>query len=313
MSAAAHSHKLPTAIPKRHRSSLSYPAMAKAQESRRTWGSVVVTGVSFKERRTITAASYGLLDVDPAYQRGRTDMVNQIIGALQRGGTVPDVPAVAQRDYGPQDGKLWIMDGFQRISALIELDRAFEVDVWVTTSIEAERQFFLALNNRRSLNANTQVKAWSGPITELLVYLNTREGPLQGRLSFGVSTGERLPAAILARGIERLLGGSRGTNSIQKILSHCDAMLKTDAAKRKATGLCHLIGQVWPKGHALQTPIFALAEVAAETWKGEPRELKFPTNGQLTKLQAINWRSALPSQGMIYTDLAVQIVRRAWK
>lgn len=311
---AAQTHKLPNALPAKRRSNLRHPAHVELRERTRTWQAVVIEGVTYKERRTITPPFYRLLDVDPRYQRGRTDMVATIISALQKGGAVPDVPMVAERAFGEPDGKLWVMDGFQRVSAFMELNRAFMVDVFATSSVEAERSFFLALNNRRPLNSNTQTKAWNGPVVDLLRYLNEREGLLRSRIEFDrAGGGRKLSAAILVRGVERLLSETRHVCDIQKSLSRCDGYLSTDRAKLEATTLCTLVAECFPEGGAGLMPVLALAEIARERWHGHSGAPKLPTAAILGRLRAIRWRTQLPSQGRAYQDLAVSIVRRVWK
>lgn len=308
-------HKLPVQLPRRNRSTLTNEVQAKLKEGVRTWQSVIIDGVHFKERRTITPPFYSRLDVDPRYQRGRTDMVATIINALQKGGMVPDVPMVAERAWGEPDGKVWIMDGFQRVSAFMELNRAFEVDVFLTSSLEAERRFFLALNNRRPLNSNTQIKAWAGPVVDLLRYLGEREGVLKGRVEFEHASGrgKRLSAALLVRGIERLLSESRHVCDIQKSLSRCDGFLQTDRSKLEATTFCLLVGESFPEGGAGLLPVLALAEIAREKWHGHSATPKLPSPAIIKRLAETRWRVRLPGQGRAHLDLAVSIVRRVWK
>lgn len=278
----------------------------------RQWHPVIVTGVSFKERRLISPQNYGMIDVDPSYQRGKTTEVPAIVAALQAGGIIPDTVDLAERAWGPRDGKLWIMDGLQRVCALQELNMPFSANVHVTESLAAERSFFLAMNNRRSLNSNTQVRAWDGPVTALLLALNSQEdSSLRGRIEFQLNGGDRISAAVLVRGIERLLSGKRGNGDIQKILSRCDKSLTTSGEKLMATMYCRLVNAVFPKGYAPTLPALSLAEVGRERWlKGK---VELPTKGVVNRLVAINWRTALPGQSQQYLDFANSIVRRYWK
>jgi len=301
-------------VGKKHRSQrVLHEKIRQTADAARTWRPVLVQGCTFKAQRTITPDQYGLLDVDPSYQRGRTDMITTIIAALQAGGSVPDVPDVAHRSWGPKDGKLWILDGFQRISAFQELNMSYIVNVFDTEDLEAEKRFFLAKNNRRSLTSNTKVKSWSGPVVDLLRALNTKPGgALYGRIAFDGSGGDKLSAAILVRGIERLLSGARSQGDIQRSLSRTDGQLVTMAAKQQASVFCEVVALSFPKGYALGLPVLALAEVARLLWMEQGRN-SLPTPVALARIRNINWRAQLPGLASNNVDLATAIIRRYWK
>ena len=281
-------------------------------EALRKWKPIIVTGVTFNRRQLITPQNYHLLDVDPDYQRGDTSEISAIVAALQAGGTIPDTPDLAERAWGPRDGKLWVLDGQQRICALQQLNMSFYANVHASESLEAERSFFLAMNARIALNSNTKVKAYNGPVAALLKALNAQpESGLCGRIEFNGSGGDRLGAAVLVLGIERLLSGTRSTNAIDKVLSKTDGLLATNAEKLKATTFCRLVATIFEKGYAKQLPVLSLAEVARERWaKGG---MGLPQKGALARLRAINWKTALPGTGSGYQDYANAIVKRYWK
>lgn len=285
----------------------------KAEATRR-WHPVIVTGISPKDRRLITPASYPLLDVDPAYQRGETNSIAGIVAALQAGGSIPDMPDLAERAWGPRDGKLWVMDGQQRICALQQLNQSFYANIHVSESLDAERKFFLAMNFRRALNANTIVKAYNGPVTGLLKALNERaETGITGRIEFDKSGGDKLSASVMVFGIERLLSGSRAAGKVDKILSRTDGLLASNEEKLMATTFCKLVGAVFAKTYAPKLPVMALAEIARERWKAKGATLALPPNGALKRLQGINWKTALPGNGASYQDYANAIVSKHWK
>lgn len=283
-------------------------------ESVRKWKPVIVSGCSFKERRLITPQSYNILDVDPAYQRGQTNEVSGIVAALQAGGTIPDTPDLALRAWGPQDGKLWIMDGLQRICALQQLNMSFYVNVHLTESLQSERSFFLAMNSRKALNSNTKVKAYNGPVAALLKYLNAREDSgVSGRIEFDASGGERISAAVMVSGIERLLSGSRSAGNIDKVLSRTDGLLASNEEKFYATQFCRVVGAAFEKGYAPRLPVLALAEIAREKWKASGAKPTFPKPADIKRLRAINWKTAVPGGGAGWQDLANALVRKAWR
>lgn len=283
-------------------------------ESARTWKPVVVTGVSFKERRLITPQNYNLLDVDPAYQRGETSEVPGIVSALQAGGIIPDSPDLAERAWGPRDGKLWVMDGQQRICALQQLNMSFYANVHVSESIAGERAFFLAMNARMALNSNVKVKAYNGPVAALLKSLNAdTSSPLCGRIEFDKSGGDHLSAAVMVSGIERLLTGQRNCMTIDKVLSRTDGLLASNPDKLMSTTFCKLVGAVFEKCYAPRLPVLALAEVARERWKEPGAKMALPSAGSIKRLRSINWRTELPGMGGGYQDFANVIVRKAWR
>jgi hypothetical protein len=303
-------HILPAAEPARRRSTQA--RTPGSLESRRLWSPVIVGGINFKERGIVTPSDYARLDVDPSYQRGKTNEVAMLILALQRGGQIPDPVDLAMRTWGPQDGKLWIVDGFQRTCAFQELSLSFAANFYKSESLEAERRFFIAKNNRRSLSTNAQVKAWDGPSTALLHALNNSpDSSLYGRISFDHSGSDKLSASVLIRGVERCLSGSRNTSDIQRSLSRCDNLLKTQTDKLKATTYLRLVSLCFPHGYARLLPSLALAEVANEYWK--TATMAPPGPGTIKRIAAVNWKTQLPGQGGQFQDLANAIIKRYWK
>lgn len=305
-------HQKQEVAPRKRATIANNEAQRERVEKVRKWRPVIVTGVAFKERRLITPQSYGALDVDPLYQRGETKEIPGIVAALLAGGTIPDTPDVALRAWGPQDGKLWVMDGQQRICALQQLNMPFYVNVHVSDSLDSERKFFLAMNARQALNSNVKVKAYNGPVAQLLKALNSKaDSGLTGRIEFDHSGGDKLGAAIMVIGIERLLSGSRSPSAIDKVLSRTDGLLATNADKLTATTFCKLVGVVFAESYARVLPVLALAEVARKKWSGG--DLQMPTKGSLARLRAINWKTALPGSGTGYIDYAAAIVGKAWR
>jgi hypothetical protein len=283
-------------------------------ESIRQWKPIVVTGISFKERRLITPQNYGCLDVDPEYQRGETTSIPGIVAALQAGGTIPGTPYLAERAWGPQDGKLWVMDGQQRICALQQLNMAFYAEVYVSESLESERMFFIAANAQTKLNSDTIVKAYDGPVAVLLKCLNERpDSGLGGRIEFDGRGGKRLSASTLVGGIERMLsGGKRGSMRIDRVLSRTDGLLATNEQKLCATTFCKLVAAAFD-GHAPRLLVLALAEVAADRWIGKGKRPELPSASDMKRLRAVNWKHELPSQSASCIDLAKHLVTRRWK
>lgn len=286
----------------------------KRIESIRQWKPIVVTGVSFKERRLITPQSYGALDVDPAYQRGETTEIPGIVAALQAGGIIPDTPDLAERSWGPRDGKLWVMDGQQRICALQQLNMSFYANIHISESLEAERMFFIAMNARQKLSSDTIVKAYNGPVASLLKCLNERgDSGLGGRIDFDGNGGKRLSAATMVGGIERMLsGGKRGSMRIDRVLSRTDGLLASNDQKLCATMFCRLVAAVFDE-YALRLPVLALAEVSAERWIGKGKRAELPNPAVIKRLRAINWKHELPSMNSSCIDLAKHLISRRWK
>ncbi len=308
------SHQKQADPPRKRATIATSEGMRKKVEAVRKWHPVIVTGVSFKERRLITPQNYNLLDVDPAYQRGETKEIPGIVAALQAGGTIPDTPDLAERVWGPPDGKLWVMDGQQRICALQQLNMSFYANVHISESLESERAFFLAMNARLALNSNIKVKAYNGPVASLLKALNERpDSGLGGRIEFDRGGGDRLSAAVMVKGIERLLSGDRGSLAIDKVLSRTDGLLVTNEDKFTATVFCRLVASVFERSYARTLPTLALAEIAREHWKAKGGRPALPAKGALKRLRAINWKTALPADSGSYQDYANAIVKKCWK
>jgi hypothetical protein len=292
-------------------------------DKNRTWGPVIVKGIKFLERRTIKAPTpnspgdFALIDVDPSYQRGRTNLVGNIVSALRLGGSIPDVPDVAIRPWSDNKYKLWVMDGFQRISALQELGKSFDVNVHESLNLDAEKRFFLAMNNRKTLNANQQVRAWDGPITKLLKTINSHDdNPCWGRIGFDRNNQTKLAASVMVRGIERLLSGKRSLSDIQQKLSRCDKLLVTEEVRSMAVNYCYTMALVFPKSYAREIPALAIAEVARKRWAGSESHAKNyvpPSKTAIRLLSNINWKTRIPGHGSEYLDMAVSIVDRYWK
>lgn len=300
----------------KQRSSLTYGGRMAATVARnRSWTPLCSTGFHFVANLIIQPHEYGKLDVDPIYQRGRTTSVPEILAALQSGGKVTDPVCLAQRPWQPESkGKYFIVDGFQRACALQECNMPIEAKLYSSDSIEDECIEFIIRNNRRLLTNNIQVKAWRGPVNDLLTCLNGKKDcPAWGRLDFMHSGGDKLSSATLARGIDRLLNGARVNMDIRKILSRCDNALTTNSAKVKATYYVYLIATIFPK-YARLLPSMAFAEVARKRWeKFDGPVPPFPSKGAITRLSKINWATALPGESGSYQDYANSIIERYWK
>jgi len=227
---------------------------------------------------------------------------------------VPDVVDVAKREWGPRDGKLWILDGFQRACALQELGLAIEANVWVSENIEAEKRFFLAMQARKTIGTNQNVKAWSGPSADLLRRVDgDPDHPLYGRINFETGGGERLGAAIVILALERFLSGKRNAGDIRKALSRADERLKAGPKQlpRAEAYLC-LLGRIFHKGYARRLPLMAISEVASEKWFGLDA-FPMPSGAVVNRLRAVNWSSETPSMAEKFLPVLVARIKRIWR
>lgn len=306
-------HQLPHERSAKNRSLQAKAGDRAPAALRRTWTPVVVQGVKFKERITISPKDYHRLDIDPTYQRGRTSMIPLVIKAIQSGGSVPDLIDLAERPWdAAAKGKLYIMDGYQRACALEETNLTFQANVYTSESILAERSFFLAKNNRKALNSNVQVRAWTGPVTKLLQQINLdRDSPMFGRIEFEHAGGDKINAAILVRGMTLLLSEARHMGDIQKCLDRVDKLLVTGQAIERAKLFIRLIGLIFVRGYAKTLPVAAIAIVASQRWRSDKECL--PVNSIIKKIAGINWTTAVPSNSLSNLDIAVTLISRHWK
>lgn len=285
-------------------------AVRQVSERRSLRAPLVIKGISPGKLVTITPSMFGKLDVDPGYQRGKTTMVGKIVRALQAGGLVLDPVTLCIRK-GDKNGTLWIVDGFQRTCAHQQLNLPFQAMVHESEDMEAERHFFLALNERRNVSANVTVKAWNGPVGELLRKAEEDfQHPLYRRINFAQCSNEaRIAAASLVRALFSVIGIDSGAGNTSYILARLDTAMKDRLERARIEHFLRLAGKVWAKGSPKLIVLRSLASVARERWF---EEVDLPSPRVIERLQAKNWAADVPLVEKYRTVLLEQI-RKIWK
>ena len=292
-------------------------AVRKQVDARRIISNVAVQGISQGSLHKITPEQFAALDVDPGYQRGETSMVVKLVNVLQSGGAVLDPVTLCKRtSWGKDKHKLWIVDGYQRVCAYQQLGLPFQAMVHESESLDAEKKFFLALNNRRAVSSDIIVKSWTGPSGRLIVGVSEQPShSLYQRVNFSQGkNGSRLGALILARGALRAavpIGSKNGGGAAQTILSRLDVALHNETKRHLAEAYLQLIGCIFPKGSANVLVALALAEVMHEKMS-EDKE-PFPSRKTLERIAAINWRHELPVLSMKFRPVIVALINKAWR
>lgn len=285
-------------------------AVAAASEKRSLAKPIAVKGISQGQLVQIAVKEFGKLDVDPGYQRGRTTMVNQIVRALQAGGLVLDPVTLCIRK-GSKDGKLWIVDGYQRVCAFQTLKLPFMAMVHHSDAVEAEAEFFISLNSRRNVSANVIVKAWAGPISEVLVKVNGDFlHPLYNRINFEQSSNKnRFAASTLVKGLLHVTG-SDSSMSINLQLSRLDTAIKVPLLKARCEHLLRIIGQVTKPATTLPAIVVrALAVVARERWEDD---VYIPQQRVIGRLFAKSWANDVILTEKYFVILT-DTIRKIWR
>lgn len=276
---------------------------------------VVLTGIGPAKRVLIEPKSFHLLDVDLRYQRDRINIeVGDLVEAIRQGGLVPDPITVCMRTFkenGKISPKYWIIDGQQRAWAYLMLDRAFWADVHSSDSLDAEREFFIVMNQRVGISARQMVESWSGPSAVLLRKVAATSGhPLAGRVSFR-QTGGPMAASSLIRGMHAAMCGVPSNGRIDQILQRCDAaMVSSKRAVERAESYLAIIRDVFPNGYAKTLPLTTIGVVAHRRWKDR---IDLPSRLIRSKMRRINWDEHAPSPSIKWLPVVLPVVERAWK
>jgi hypothetical protein len=199
-----------------------------ASEARAMNAPLVVAGIGAGKLQTIR------LDVDPRYQRGQTSMVRELVRVIQAGGKILDPVTLCRRPWENGGQQLWIIDGHQRVCAFQELTLPFEAMIHDSESVEAEKAFFLSLNQRRSVSGDTIVKSWTGPSSKMLGAVHDDPAhPLYQRVHFGQGAARTLlGAATIIRGAASAATGIAHSGSIQKQLAKLDFAVTENEERR---------------------------------------------------------------------------------
>lgn len=293
---------------RRNNTRASSQKVADHHDKRASFKPVAVSGISAGEFITVKPAMFSKLDVDPSYQRGETTMVNQIVRALQAGGAVLDPVTLCERR---DNGKYWIVDGYQRVCAFQQLGIPFTAMLHQSDSAEAEKTFFIALNSKRALSANVIVKAWTGPSGSLMRKANeSLEHPLYDRINFTQSSNDaRMSASSLSRALLTLVASDRAAGRIEKMLSKIDMAMTSGVKRARVEHFLRLIGRICPKGYVPVAVLRALAITATERWE---KDVEMPSAKVIERLRTKNWAADVPLVEK-YMPIIVSAVQKIWK
>lgn len=286
--------------------------VAAAVERRSLTAPIVVQGISRGTLTTIEPPDFAKLDIDASYQRGETQMVGEIVRALQSGGQIFDPVTLCRRPWDGNKNKLWIIDGHQRVCAAQELRVPIPAIVHESSSLDSEKVFFLALNARRGVSADNIVKSWTGPAGDLVARANTDpDHPLFGRIHFqqGQNKG-KVSASTAARGALTAATGSVRSGTILRILARLDTSMCQRADRARAEHFLRLLGYVFPSGSVPSLAALAIGIVANQRWA---KEFEPPSTKTIQKLRLIKWGQEVPSLSKKFLPVLVELARKAWK
>jgi hypothetical protein len=284
-------------------------ATAMSAEKRAGFKPVTVTGISDGDLILVTPKMFGNLDVDPSYQRGETNMVTQIVRAIQNGGMIPDPVTLCARKG---TDKMYIIDGHQRVCAFQHLGVPFKAMLHTSNDVSAEHAFFIAMNSRRAVSANVIVKAWEGQSASVIRKANEMlSHPLNDRVNFSQSaSATRLAASSIVGGMREVTGTFNGSGRIEQNLSRIDLVMSASRLQvARVEHYLRLIGMVSPSGTVPHLVLRAIGEIAREHWQSD---VKLPTLKVIDKLRMKQWASeAILTEK--YRSILVGIVRKTWK
>lgn len=276
---------------------------------------VLLSGVEPGRLITIQPSHFGTVDVDRRYQRDKiTEEINDLIYVLQNGGDVPDPITVVRRTYrenGDLSGKLWIIDGQQRFMAHMECGVSIRAMCHDVESLEAEKAFFLAMNSRRVVGANTFVNSWPGAVADIIRHASDTPGhPLYRRVMWRGSGGDAIGAAVLVRGIVAAATSQVAGGRIDHMLNMAETAVREPRSRLKAEGFLAVCGHVFPTGYAPILAVSALARVCAERWAVR---IETPSAAVLSRLRRINWRVEVPSYAERFRPVLEARIKKLWR
>jgi hypothetical protein len=297
-----------TTVKKRRNTRAESAAVAAHHDKRAAHKPVMVEGIGPGELITVTPGMFSMLDVDPAYQRGETSMVGQIVRALQGGGKVLDPVTLCQRRGSD---KYWIVDGYQRVCAFQQLRLPFQAMLHKSSSVEDEKSFFVALNARRAVSPNVIVKAWTGPIGAIMRKANESfEHPLSGRINFTQSANAtRFAASSLLRACLSVIGQDKSGGRVEVLLSRLDLAMSNSIQRARVEHFLRLIGRISPTGYMPVIVMRAIATVAFEHWE---KVVEMPSPKVMERMRVKQWAASTVLVEK-YLPILINDVRKIWK
>lgn len=288
-------------------------AVAAALEARMTRAPLAVVGISQGVLRVITPSQFKLLDVDADYQRGETTMVNEIVRAIQAGGSVLDPVTLCRRPWDEDPERFWIVDGHQRVCAFQQLGLSFQAMVHDSDSLDSEKRFFLTLNNRRSIVADVIVKSWTGPSSVMIQKANKDQShSLYGRVNFAQSSSNvyRMGATTVAKAMLASCTGLDPKGSAVQVCGRADTALKEKHRLEMAEKFLTLLGDVFPSGGLRAIVAIELGKICWAHWsKGGA----YPSVQVIKALRDIKWENHIPAWTKKYAPKVQDMIKQVWK
>lgn len=292
----------------------------KAYADRRVARPPLVRGISVGKLITITPREFGKVDVDRRYQRDRIDVrVNMLVEVLKAGGSIPDpITLVKYRfaEVGVDSDKLWLVDGQQRFFAALEAERPIQAMLYEADSLEAVREFFLAMQAVVHVAPNRQVDVSTSVCAGILRDAVTdSKHPLFNRVATNQGVRHRLAAATLIKGMMVAAtggkGGSSGIAGIQGVMARLDAeIVKHRSARERAEAFLALAATCL-RDSAPYLVVVTLAKVANDKWEGG--YIRMPSESACKALKKVDWQVKLPSYASRFAPVVTAEILKLWR
>jgi hypothetical protein len=300
---------------KSRRTSIGNERFMEIHAARRTEKPIVVKGLAAPKHLTITPAMYKKIDVDTDnYQRGETPIISSIVASLKEGGMVLSPPILSRRKWC-DDGKLWIVDGLQRMTALMSLDMTFEVMLYEVDNLDQERAMFIQANEKMSVSPNRSIKAHPGPTATLLRLVDgDHHHPLFNRVGWGTGDPSKISAAVAVRGMVPASGAGVPGGKVLRMLAKTDSAIARDPnSKLRCATLLRMMGLMYPKTYVKAIAVESLGIVAWEKWSHIAKP-EIPPPSILNRIAKINVDALVGgAQAARFRPIVIDAIKRIWK
>jgi hypothetical protein len=283
-----------------------------AAEARSFRAPLIVRGISPGRLVTITPSRFGKLDVDPAYQRGETAMVGEIVRVVQAGGQVLDPVTICTRPWSDDPSTLWVVDGHQRVCAFQQLSIPFQAMIHESESLDAEKLFFVSLNTRKAVSADLILKSWTGASGTLIRAANENpDHSLFGRVHMQQGANKsRIGGLVLARTLLAASTGREPNGPASAILARLDNALQDRASRARAEHMMRLLPLIFTNSPPGIIVSIALGHVAYERWTVS---IGLPKLSIIEKLRSTKWEDEVPAMTKKFRPVLSEIIKRTWR
>ena len=282
----------------------------------RTRSALVVEGISAPEVRFIQPDEFGLLEIDPFYQRVNiTGLINDIIHVLKAGGRVYDPVTLCKRDG---EETMYIVDGQQRFWAHEACGLPLPAMIYHSTGRVAEALLYQAMNTRRALTANNMVKSHQGPGAELLRQVAQDEHHLLfNKVHFGEKGKRPYQAYQLIRGMLSVSRDVLPTGAVHDVCARLDHAISNDAmAATRCAAYLRMVPRTFPPAiPPKMLAVVALARVAERRWRGKKvtdHINLLPAQAVMERIRKLNWSQLILSVSMTHVSVVVEAIEKKW-